>query len=240
MAFLTSIEILCVFVLPNLVAMPGSLFPDRWYFIPIRIFVPVYLFVVGNFHVTVVATMVVVLALVEFPFLKELRVGRKASAYQTNSKLREMNNLIRIYKGAEILLARTNVIVGFVLFPLQSICTMICVFSAFEVIKHRDDLGIEIVLVLLIWAVVTPLGWAGVLIIGGVVHSEGNKILASWKQFPWRNARERVIMGKFRRSCMPLRIAWGRIFIVRRTSLMVFVRGLSRGIMRCLLSFGAD
>lgn len=237
-ALLLVIEVLCIILVPEMLVSFSSVLPDRWFLHPLIYWLTSYLLFIVNFHLANVISLVVMLGLIEFPFLKEIRLGRMPGAYQSSSQLREMDNLIRVYKSTDILMERTNNILGPVLFPMQSVTTLICVFSSFEIIKHRNVYDSKIVMVMAGWAVLNPGGWFIMLFIGGVVQAHGDKILASWKQFPWRSGKERSLMARYRKSCKPLRIGWGKAFVLRRVSLMIYARGLIRGTVRCLLAFG--
>ncbi len=88
---------------------------------------------------------------------------------------------------------------------------------------------------IIVWMLAGPIGWGLVLTMGGYLHSNGLKILNSWKQSRWMSSLEIKVMTRFARSCTPIMICYGKVFVVRKVSLMVFVRGLSRGLVRALL-----
>lgn len=221
----------------TIIGLPGSVLPNRWWLFPLIYLLPSGVLSLTNVNISNVMTITLTLGIFGFPVAKELRVGRRNSVYEMRPEFRQTDNLMRTYKSMEILVAKTNRMLGPILFPMQSLSTLVCVFGSFEVIKHRGFLETKVIAMLGTWAFILPVTWSIVLIIGGYVHNQGNKILSSWKQTPWGSRKERVVMAKFRRSCRPLMMAWGKAFVLKRVSILVFYRGLTRGIVRALLAF---
>ncbi len=73
------------------------------------------------------------------------------------------------------------------------------------------------------------------LVMNGKIYYRGNCILLSWKQKKWPNIfTDRL--DKFRKSCKPFQVNWGKIFVVERLSVLIFVRSVSTGILNSLLA----
>ena len=77
-----------------------------------------------------------------------------------------------------------------------------------------------------------------ILMMGGYLEKSGRRILKSWKYHlaSLRNGKERKYLRKFRLSCKPLSISYKTMYTIKQASIMVFVRGLLKGLMRALLA----
>lgn len=171
------------------------------------------------------------------PFvIHELTLGRQF--YKTIPQMRHPNTLASVYRSVQILQLRIiNEFVGIYIFPSQSIATLLFVSSSFLVIRNRDSLHTITLMIMLCWAVIGPSLWLICLVIGGYLHSKGKGILSSWKNHNWDNTlTTRREMEKFRISCTPIMISFGKTYTMNKASMLVFVRGLIRGLKKILLS----
>lgn len=197
---------------------------------------PAYAISYCHINLVVVTLTVLVLGTIYIPFVvRELRVGYRKN-YKCSVTLRYPENLQKVYRMVQILQILANQILGPFLIPFQVISTLLFVFSGYTVITYRDQLAEEAVVVVIMWVIVGPVGWGSVLSMGGYLHSNGLKILNSWKHSRWMSSQEKKVMARFARSCTPVTISYGKVYVVQSTSLMVFVRGLSRGLVRALLT----
>lgn len=188
-----------------------------------------------NFYITWCSPFIYGTLVIPF-IVKELKLGKRK--YRSISKTRESPTLIHVYRSVQVLHEVLNNYVGGFLIVMQALVTILFCFAGFMAIKHRKQVSGPALLLLDSWALFGPSAWCAVLILGGYLHSNANKLLNSWKHFQrsWKYAAERRIMGRFRRSCRPLCIAYRKMYVLKRVSVLLFVKGLSRGIMRALLT----
>lgn len=175
------------------------------------------------------------------PFLaKELVLGRKS--YKSLSKLRTMETLVLEYRAAQLMQNICNALIGPLLIPLQTLITLMFMVSGFIVIRNWSTMDSISLMLMLAWAFTAPFFWLVDLMIASYLFRSGKKILNSWKYHQMSIARikERKLLGKVRVSCRPLSIAYKKIYIIRPTSSMVFIRGLVKGLMRTLLTLKTD
>lgn len=168
-------------------------------------------------------------------FARELRYGR--TSYTAKAELRLPKNLILIYRSIQVVQIMLNGIFGKFLFPFQSALTLVFVLAAFMMIRIRDKfsgLHIAICTVLMLAA---PVIWGLTLILYATVYGFANKILNSWKRANWKSKQERMLMARIRVSCKPIMMCCGSTFVIRKVSILLFLRGLIKGLVKCLLSF---
>ncbi len=170
------------------------------------------------------------------PFVvKEFNMKRKS--YKTIPELREPGNLIPAYRGVQILQQRVNHLAGEFLIPAEAVSTKLVIYSAYVLIKYGKGEKDSVANIVMIMYVVGGLGlWSGILFMGGVLQFYGIKVLNSWKYHQWPNKEQKKLMGKFRKSCKPMQFNYGKTYVIKRLSVLKYLRGLSRGILRALLA----
>lgn len=169
------------------------------------------------------------------PFVvKELRLDRRR--YRSLSKLREMHVLKMEYRAAEILQRIFNNHVGRFLLVFQSLASLMFMICGFMIVKHGGDMNTISFCLLWVWLLGSAGIWSGWLAACAYFSTHGLKILNSWKYHVWARNHERVIMKKFRLSCKPLAVSYKNMYIIRSRSVLAFIQGLLRGLMRTLLT----
>lgn len=175
------------------------------------------------------------------PFiLLEFRVDRKKSSYFACHKLRTPPLLWSAWRTVQVLQGRINDFIGIVLIPVQMICSKMVVICVFLVIQHSNELSPSRKLLWIIWAVLTGIFWSMVLLLGGYIYLYGKKVLISWKYHKWEGISrlEKRIMSRFRKSCIPISVAYGSTYVIKRLTVLKFVRGLVTSLFRVLLTIG--
>lgn len=167
--------------------------------------------------------------------IHELKIGSKRT-YKSVPELRTPETITRIYRSVDIVFGQFNSLIGPMLIPLQAFATLICVFSSYILIKQRQELDTVLCAFMASLPVVTSASWCLILTMGGYIHTNGVKVLKSWPRFQWASGLETKYMLKVVKSCKPVSMCYGKQFVIQRKTLLIFVRGLSRGLMRVLLS----
>ncbi len=229
---------LCFIIYPDSPGLPGNVLPtDCWFIFPLIYIFPMYTTVYFFIIFGMVINSAFILGTTYIPLLvRELPVGKRNHKYYSNEILRSPENIIHVYMTVEILQNKINQLCGILLIPFQTVTTLLFTFSGYVVIRHRDTIGIGPVLLMLTWAICAPAVWGMILIMGGYLHSNGVKILSSWKRYSWKTRAERKLMSKFVKSCKPLIICYQNVFVIRKISVMIYVRILSRSLARTLLT----
>lgn len=80
--------------------------------------------------------------------------------------------------------------------------------------------------------------WAWILEICGRYNAESKKTLDSWKFLEHRGKEEKKLMSKVRKSCRPFSFGEKGIFVIKRMTVLKFLRGIVKGTFRALLTLG--
>lgn len=238
--FVAFLQAIYFFVVPDAPMLLGSILIP--YISPLMVYLITFMhvYIVGVMYLNIfvmysyVGYSYVTLVL---PFLaKEIRLGKKS--YKSLDRLREPVILMREYRAIQVL---QNIFIGLVgrfLFPLQTMATVVFVFSSFMIIKHGYEMGVVPLVLMGSWSLMALFGWSFILMAAGYLYLSGNKILNSWRCYLGWNfvGCSKKVFSKFRRSCKPIMINYGKVFIIRKVSVLIFLRGLMRGMMRALLT----
>ncbi len=220
----------------------GSAIPSTT-FAPFRLFMlyifPHYLTVVMVFSPPAIMLPVILFGLIVVPFLiKELTLDRKS--YLSSRQLRTPSNIILVYRSSHILISKILVVLEYMIVPTQTIVTNVTLFSSVMLIKHGDKMSMASKGMLGSWSVVAAVGWTLALWVPGYMHYFGKKLLNSWKYHKWTTRGDKAVMSKFRKSCKPFMIHFGKVYAIRRLSVLKFIRSISRGIFRTLMTVGSN
>lgn len=233
MCLLTQLLFIVVPTLPNL---SGNILPNTWYFFPSNYMIPVQITIIHYANINLVLECMLIYGTVVLPFIVNELYLSSTKRYKSTPQLRKPSTLRVIYRTAQIVQWNINDLLGKFLIPLQTLCSILFIFGCFILIRHRETMHITMQVLLALWCVGGAMVWALFLIIGGYLHSKGIKLLNSWKHHSWTTKQERMEFHRFRLSCKSIRISFGSTYVIQRKSVMIFQRGLIRGIMRALLA----
>lgn len=105
------------------------------------------------------------------------------------------------------------------------------------ILKHGSEMDKISVAVLVSWGIAAATFWGVILIMGGGLYLNGNNLLLSWKYHSnWPDKFQKEVFHKFRRSCRPFVLNYGRWYVIKRLTVLKFVRSLCRGIFKALLA----
>ncbi len=170
------------------------------------------------------------------PFiLREFRIDHPP--YKSISSLRTPQILMLAYRTAQIMHGKGILVIGFFILPTHTIIYKMIVFTSYMIVKHGQEMDNISIAVLVGWAISAATFWVVILVIGGTLHLQGNNLLMSWKYHTkWPDKFQRNLMNKFRKSCKPFELNYGRSYVIKRLTVLKFIRSLSRGIFKALLA----
>lgn len=169
--------------------------------------------------------------------IKELKLGRPIVAYRSSYRLRKVPNFVIIYKATFVLISRLNELIGWLLLPSELSFTLLFVMSSLVLIKFPNILQTEALRLIAIFAVAGASGWSVILYMAGYLNLHGRKILLSWKRHSWKTPTETKLMSRLKVCCRPLMICNGKLFIIQRATLLVFLRRLVKTLVKTLITF---
>ncbi|CAL8127886.1 unnamed protein product [Orchesella dallaii] len=196
---------------------------------------PCYILLIAYMNLCVFCLTLYLYGFIVIPFIVlELRLGRKRRYYAVD-QLRRPPMLIYTYRTVQVLQQQLNQVLGKILIPTQTVMGKIVVFSAFTVLTNGYRMRLTSIALLGGWSVVMAFAWCTILLMAGYLHLYGKRILLSWKYHEWESKREKSIMSKFRKSCKPIDVRLGNTFVIRRLTVLKFIRQLTRGFFRLML-----
>lgn len=218
----------------------GYLIPDVQFTLPVRVIVCAY-HVSGIWllcHGLTFASTLVIVYNFFVPYIlgKELRVGRVKKCYQASEFIRIPSHIRTVFRSFQLLHANFICLAGLFLVLANAGCMSTAIYIIFVLINYGSNLGIVTKVPFIIASVLIMIVWSGILEIGKFYHIRCKKVFSSWKRYDWGSAKENKIMAKFRLSCRPIVLSYGKNFVIGPLSVLNFSKGVVRGTMRVLLS----
>lgn len=217
----------------------GGLIPETYFYWPVA-------FLIMYFHIHLFAAMISSLAAtlsltivyciyVYFFITREFRFGR--SKYVSRNGFRTFPNLMLFYRGFQVLhtCAMISCKLGVYLMIAYGVVLAAEIYMSFVLIVYWNELKILTKGPMVIALTAVVIYWAFLLEIGCLFQVGGNKTLNSWKKQGW-GKKENKLMVRLIWSCKPLVLSYGNQFVIGRTSLLSFHKGLIRGVCRTLLT----
>lgn len=154
------------------------------------------------------------------------------------SSLRKPENLRMIYIQLEILHKNFQDFFGIIIIPIYAIVVNLVLFSNFSLIRYWGMLNFVIKCILLIWSVNSALILILMYAFFGNVHNLAAKVLKSilQKEGGWGTKVQTVEMKKFVKSRKLLSYGFGKIYIIKRLSVLKFLKAVSYGTFKLLLT----
>lgn len=152
--------------------------------------------------------------------------------------LRKAENLRMIYIQLEILHNHFLDFTGVLIIPIYAIVLNLVLFSNFSLIRYWDKLNLVVTGILLIWSVYSALLLVVMFGFFGNVHSLGAKVLKtiSNKEGGWGRRIQTKEMKKFVKSRKLLSYGFEKIFVIRRISVLKFLKAATYGTFKLLLT----
>lgn len=169
-------------------------------------------------------------------YIHEIRLGLKPSKYRTVNLLRTKGSNIRHAYRALQLLNKHSQFYGPYLLVLNATFMYASITISFVLVRYWGNLRLFAKVPLVAGLLLSLIAWTGVMEFGRRLFSKGKKVFASWRGDKWGSQTENKVMKKFRLSCSPLLLSYGTQFALKKGSLLVFYRGVVRGLFRSLLT----
>lgn len=229
-------------IFPRLPILPGYDFSDETVlltYVSIIPFMVIELLICVN--TTFVMVFIFMIGCLLLPFVAhELRLGRRS--YKSQRFLRaNFEELSLCYKSVEILQKLCNDLLGIFIFPCQTFITVTFCLCWWIFISNRMDglLNKFTIYVSVAGSVIITVSWSIVLILGGHLHLHGNKVIKSWRynNATYGTGEQRKLITRLQKTSRPISFSWGTTFIIQKRTFLLFMRGLTRGLIRTLLAF---
>lgn len=140
------------------------------------------------------------------------------------------------YRELEIIILNFMEVFSPIIIPLQTAITILGIFCNVSLIKYNELLNAANTCLLLIWSGGGTTCALIALTFCGMTHNKSVRMLRTMRAKNWGSKERNSIMKRFVRSCKPLSYGYGRMYIIRKISVFKFMRHLTRGTFRCLLT----
>lgn len=216
----------------------GELVPPKHFYWWVHVLIFIFHFhIVTLLMINVVSVGACVLIyLTYFAYFLPKELCLNKSKYKTLCKLRNIENIIHIYRSFQVLHVNVMYVLGIALLSCNAIFMSTVMLANFFLATYWNSFGLLIKLPLLLGSPTLTAFWAVLLDIGRRIGRGTTKVLISWKVHAWKSKHDRKLMSKFRKSCKPIMLCYGMQFVVGRTSVLKFFKGVVRGTMRALLA----
>ncbi|OXA62585.1 hypothetical protein Fcan01_00663 [Folsomia candida] len=172
------------------------------------------------------------------PFVtQELCIGRRS--YRSRPELRQIENLLPVYKSVELLHSITMKSYGAIIVPAQSIFGKVILLCFFMVVRHGGELiessNYSLLLILTSLGCCMFIFWSVILRFGGYFYTRSIRTVRSWKLLTLSQAEKRYL-AKVGKSCRPLRIGYPGYYKISNLSMLKFWQGMAKGVCRVLIA----
>lgn len=242
-ATLTCAITFCIYILVDADGVTSLvvIFPNGTLFMPLKfayIFIHVYVVVIlllacnliGVFSITYCFYVTII-------YTVELNLSLKPNKYRACNSLRnDLEKFFLVFRAFQVLHQYLLAVYGLMLLIFQrafmymvSICNVVlfCYWDEMEPFARAPVLA---------GMLLSLTAWTLVLEFGRIMFSRGTKTVNSWSSRDWKTVRDKRLIKKFKKSCKPLLLGCGTVFVIKRATILNFSRGVARGTMRLLLA----
>lgn len=219
----------------------GSLLPSGLFLSPLKfilLLMHIYHAVVGCAASAVFAILMIQYGFyVAMFYTVELRLGLKSEKYRAIQKIRENPQILReTYRAFRVLHTSFLHVVGVFLFLSNYLFMISTIYLNFVLLRYWKNLKTFAKAPLLIDDFVGLFVWTGLMELGRILFQRGNKVINSWKPKLVDKSLEGKVMKRFRLSCKPLVLAYGKTLELKRGSILGFYKAVTRGTFRALVA----
>lgn len=161
----------------------------------------------------------------------DLRAGRQTR----QDDLLSLKHLSFEYRCFEIMHYIEMEMYGNLFVPLHTLIYILIIFPLAILIQHSSHMDNKTIIIILNRSVGFCIFWGTTLRFGGYYFAQNVKTLRSWGKLDL-SCGDKLYMRKFVKSCKPLQIGDQARFKFTKLSILFFIRGISRGVVRVLLT----
>jgi len=153
--------------------------------------------------------------------------------YKTTNRLRRPYNLIHAYRTFEVMHGVAMDLIGKLILPYYTIAGQFILFWNFSALREES-----LDVVLLLFSFISQLCTVFALEFSGRFSKNAILTVQSWK---YMNCSyfDKKCLNKFRKSCVPLRIETKGYFVIKRLTVLKFLRSIVKGTFRALLTLNS-
>lgn len=167
----------------------------------------------------------------------EFRTGQKGNNYKTVSAFRSADRISVHFRALQLVMRYFNNSLSIGVPIAHALVMLLSMYCQVLLIKYGRDLPvINLVIIISTW-LIGEITWMFTLHAGATLTRNSTRCIGSWTKYGvWSTKKELVQMRKFRKSCCPLAIRHSTFFVIRRASLLGFLRLVTRYTFKALLT----
>lgn len=170
---------------------------------------------------------------------KELRLGRRAT-YKTSLLLRTPNNITKYYRSLQLLFIPFNQSLTLLNVWAHLLMLIFSVFLQVNLVVHWNSIGGWMKTIFITLLCSSNSIWLCSLEVLGRLGVQSTKTIKSWTNTSANfklNRMDRIFLKKFQLSCKPIMISYRGFYVVRRSTILAFLKMTNRLTFRTLLTF---
>lgn len=144
-------------------------------------------------------------------------------------------NLPKEYRSFEIVHWLSIDPYGNLILPLHITIYTLMMFASAILVQNSQNIGGKTVIIICHYVLGFGIFWGVLLHFGGYYFTQNLKTVRSWGKLEW-SLEDKKYIKKFIKSCKPLQMGDQARFKFNKLTLLFFIRGISRGVVRILLT----
>ncbi|CAL8085560.1 unnamed protein product [Orchesella dallaii] len=152
-------------------------------------------------------------------------------------QLRTSSNLPLLFRTTQIINLRLLDIVEMIIIPIQTVISFFIIFCMFSLIRHWTKIDRTFRIVIQCWVALCLVSVFVTLSFCAFIYTVSLRALMSMRRREgWGSPRENKYMNQFLKSCKPLSVGVGKMYVIRKVSILNFFKFIARGTARTLLT----
>lgn len=232
------VALLCAFK-PRSVICLGGLIPQKHYsYFPwglLFVLFQNHLIAVVSLNIAISASVLLLFLYFIYIFLaQELLLSR--TSLRTVELFRNYEYVRHAYRSLQILYAQLEYPLGGFLIFLHLIFSILPIYGFFELICYGNNFDAVTFCAICALSFCYIGFWTVLLELGKYFCVNGEKTFRSWKLLTGLSAKESRLISKFKTSCKPTLISYGKTFGIQKITPFTYIKGNIRGVMRSVLT----
>jgi len=166
----------------------------------------------------------------------ELMVVGNKSPYITADCLRTLPNICFEIRALGIWFRALMNLAGFMLSPWSFLLSNTAVYANIMLITKWKELAGMVKLVLFVASISGQLSWILALHVASFLHNFSKRVLLSLLKKNWGRRRDNFFIRKWRNGSRALRFANGNAYVVKRKSVLMFIKNIYRRTFKALVA----
>lgn len=189
-------------------------------------------------HYIMISFLIKILALAAQIISREFNLSLSSGKHRSIQPFRYIRNLPTNYRKFENTHHLFMSIAGYFFLPFSFYVNHYVFYCNFILICFIDKLDMHTVFGIIVWDFAAVVVWCTMLHLGGIFREMSKESIRSWMVCRGKGGTEkkRKYLKKFAKSCRPLFVGTEGFIVMRKQSVLKFLRGMTRGTFRMLLT----